>query len=182
MIPLPQPPPRDLRWGQRLLRTGAWKVVCNLAVAFVVVFWLATAYWVHKDARHRIEDRGSSRSRHARRVPPFIGPIIYILFRPPEYLEDMRERELEISAIEHGLAKGDLSAPSAAPPSRRRTSSVPSARPGCGRRASSATGRSRRCKVPVLRDADLDAEPPAIDETRRRVEGAADTLDRLGPR
>ena len=36
-------------------------------------------------------------------VPPFLGPLIYMLFRPPEYLEDVRERELEIRAIESRL-------------------------------------------------------------------------------
>ena len=36
-------------------------------------------------------------------MPPFLGPLIYMLFRPPEYLEDVRERELEIKAIESRL-------------------------------------------------------------------------------
>jgi hypothetical protein len=35
--------------------------------------------------------------------PPFLGPLIYMLFRPPEYLEDVRERELEIKAMEESL-------------------------------------------------------------------------------
>ena len=37
-------------------------------------------------------------------VPPFVGAFIYMLFRPPEYLEDVRERELEIKAIERRLS------------------------------------------------------------------------------
>jgi hypothetical protein len=36
-------------------------------------------------------------------VPPFIGPLVYLFFRPPEYLEDRRERELEIRAMEEQL-------------------------------------------------------------------------------
>ena len=44
-------------------------------------------------------------------VPPFVGPIIYLFFRPPEYIEDVRERELEIRAMEERLAKGDLRCP-----------------------------------------------------------------------
>jgi predicted amidophosphoribosyltransferase len=35
--------------------------------------------------------------------PPFVGPIIYMFFRPPEYLDDVRERELEIKAMEESL-------------------------------------------------------------------------------
>ena len=43
--------------------------------------------------------------------PPFLGALIYMLFRPPEYLEDVRERELEIKAMEDRLAKRDLHCP-----------------------------------------------------------------------
>ena len=39
-------------------------------------------------------------------VPPFVGAFIYMLFRPPEYLEDVRERELEIKAMEESLGRG----------------------------------------------------------------------------
>jgi predicted amidophosphoribosyltransferase len=38
-------------------------------------------------------------------VPPFVGALIYMLFRPPEYLEDVRERELEIKAMEQRLSR-----------------------------------------------------------------------------
>ena len=44
-------------------------------------------------------------------VVPFFGPFIYMLFRPPEYLEDVRERELEIKAMEDRLSKRDLHCP-----------------------------------------------------------------------
>jgi predicted amidophosphoribosyltransferase len=39
-------------------------------------------------------------------VPPFVGAFIYMLFRPPEYLEDVRERQLEIKAMEESLGRG----------------------------------------------------------------------------
>ena len=84
----------------------------NLALFFFVVFWVATAYWVYKDARRRIEDPwmvGMATVLGA--IPPFIGPIIYMFFRPPEYLEDVRERELEIKAMEKRLALRDLHCP-----------------------------------------------------------------------
>ena len=44
-------------------------------------------------------------------VVPFIGPLVYMLFRPPEYLEDVRERELEIKAMEQRLGTGDFNCP-----------------------------------------------------------------------
>jgi hypothetical protein len=44
-------------------------------------------------------------------VPPFLGPIVYMLFRPPEYLEDVRERELEIKAMEERLSREEQHCP-----------------------------------------------------------------------
>jgi hypothetical protein len=35
---------------------------------------------------------------------PFVGTVVYLIVRPPEYLEDVRERELEIAAAEARLA------------------------------------------------------------------------------
>ena len=36
---------------------------------------------------------------------PFVGTIVYLIVRPPEYLDDVRERELEIAAAEARLAQ-----------------------------------------------------------------------------
>jgi hypothetical protein len=84
-----------------------WLVVRNLGLLLLVVFWLATAYWVYKDARRRIEDRLLvAVATLLGLVPPFLGAFIYMLFRPPEYLEDVRERDLEIKAIEKRLGGG----------------------------------------------------------------------------
>jgi hypothetical protein len=92
--------------------SGTWLVMRNLAIFFVVVFWLAIAYWVYKDARRRIEDPWLvAMATILGLVPPFLGAFIYMLFRPPEYLEDVRERELEIKAMEDRLARRDLRCP-----------------------------------------------------------------------
>ena len=34
---------------------------------------------------------------------PFVGTIVYMIVRPPEYLEDVRERELEMQAAQARL-------------------------------------------------------------------------------
>ena len=92
--------------------SGTWLVIRNLAIFFVVVFWLATAYWVYKDARRRIDDPWLvAMATILGLVPPFVGPLIYMLFRPPEYLEDVRERDLEIKAMEQRLSLRDLQCP-----------------------------------------------------------------------
>jgi hypothetical protein len=78
-----------------------WLVTRNLAFLVLVVFWLAVGYWTYKDARRRIQDRWLvAMATLLGLVPPFIGALIYMLFRPPEYLDDVRERELEMKALE----------------------------------------------------------------------------------
>ena len=81
-----------------------WFLIRNVTLFFIFVFWLASAYWVYKDAKRRVEDPWLLAMAVALGLfPPFLGPLIYMLFRPPEYLEDVRERELEIKAMEENL-------------------------------------------------------------------------------
>jgi Double zinc ribbon len=83
--------------------SSAWSLLKNLSIFFLVLFWIATAFWVYKDARRRIEDSWLLSVAIAMGIVPFVGPLLYMLFRPPEYLEDVRERELEIKAMEESL-------------------------------------------------------------------------------
>ncbi len=92
--------------------SGTWYVIRNLLIFFGVVFWLSVAYWVYKDAKRRIEDPWLvAMATLVGLVPPFIGALIYLLLRPPEYLADVRERELEVRAMEERLATRDLHCP-----------------------------------------------------------------------
>jgi hypothetical protein len=85
--------------------SDTWLVIRNLAILFLIVFWLATVYWVYKDARRRIEDSWLVAMAVVLGLVPFIGPLVYLFFRPPEYLEDRRERELEIRAMEEQIGQ-----------------------------------------------------------------------------
>jgi Double zinc ribbon len=92
--------------------SNAWFVIRNLLVFFGLVLWVASLYWIYKDAKRRIEDGWFvGLAVLLGIVVPFLGPFLYMLFRPPEYLEDVRERELEIRAMEDRLAKRDLHCP-----------------------------------------------------------------------
>jgi len=83
-----------------------WDLIRTLGIVFVVLVWAATVYWVWKDARRRIAEPALVWvSAVVGAVPPFLGPLVYMLFRPPEYLEDVRERTLEIRAIEKRLSE-----------------------------------------------------------------------------
>ena len=89
-----------------------WTLARNAGIALVVVLWLATAYWTFKDARRRIDDPWLvALATIIGFVPPFLGPIVYLFFRPPEYIQDVRERELEIKAMEERLSLIDMRCP-----------------------------------------------------------------------
>jgi Double zinc ribbon len=76
----------------------------NLLILVLIVIWLALIYWTFADARRRIADPLLVGCSMAASVFPFVGTIVYLIVRPPEYLEDVRERELEIAAAEARLA------------------------------------------------------------------------------
>ena len=75
----------------------------NLLILFLVVIWLALVYRTYADARRRIADPMLVACATASALFPFVGTIVYMLVRPPEYLDDVRERELEMQASEARL-------------------------------------------------------------------------------
>jgi hypothetical protein len=79
----------------------------SLLILFLIAIWLALVYWTYADARRRITDPMLVGCSTAAALFPFIGTIVYMIVRPPEYLEDVRERELEIAAAQARLAEAD---------------------------------------------------------------------------
>jgi hypothetical protein len=78
-------------------------LIVNLLIFFLVVIWLALVYWTYSDAQRRIDDPMLVGCATAASLFPFIGTIVYAIVRPPEYLEDERERQLEMKAAEARL-------------------------------------------------------------------------------
>jgi hypothetical protein len=87
------------------ISNDALNLVVNLLILFLVVMWLALVWWTYADARRRIADPMLVATATAVSLFPFVGTIVYLVVRPPEYLEDARERELEIAAAEARLAQ-----------------------------------------------------------------------------
>ena len=56
-------------------------------------------------AAHRVARASSPCRSPCSVVIPFLGSIIYLIIRPPEYLDEARERELELLALEQRLGE-----------------------------------------------------------------------------
>jgi hypothetical protein len=72
----------------------------NLLVLFLVVVWIALIFWTHLDAKRRIRDPVLVACATGASLFPYVGTAVYAILRPPEFLEDAHERELEIRAAE----------------------------------------------------------------------------------
>jgi hypothetical protein len=88
------------------IESSGLSLVVDLVVLCAAVVWLALVYWAYADARRRIEDPAMvGLAGLVAFVFPFIGALVYTIVRPPEYLEDVRERELEVRAAEARLGE-----------------------------------------------------------------------------
>lgn len=79
-------------------RSPVFFFAVRLIVLFLIALYLALVYWTYRDAKKR----GALAFYWALivLVSSFFGWIIYLIVRPPEFLEDAHERELEIKEKE----------------------------------------------------------------------------------
>jgi hypothetical protein len=89
------------------IESSGLNLVIDLLILFAVVLYLSLIYWTYADARRRIHDPMLVGCSTAASLFPFVGTIVYMILRPPEYLEDVRERELEMQAAEARLHELD---------------------------------------------------------------------------
>jgi hypothetical protein len=75
-------------------------LVVTLFVLMLVVVWLALIVYTYFDARRRVSDPFLVGCATIASFIPYIGTAVYAILRPPEFLEDAHERELEIRAAE----------------------------------------------------------------------------------
>ena len=75
----------------------------NVLILFLVVIWLALVFWTYADARRRLDDPMLVACATAASLFPYVGTIVYAIVRPPEFLDEVYLRNLEISAAEERL-------------------------------------------------------------------------------
>jgi heme exporter protein D len=88
-----------------VFHSTAFTVAEDLVLFCIVVLWLGVAYWVYRDARRRIDGPLFVWSAVAVGLVPVVGPLAYLLVRPPETLADRRSRRIELRAIEQSLER-----------------------------------------------------------------------------
>ncbi|HEX3391283.1 MAG TPA: zinc ribbon domain-containing protein [Solirubrobacteraceae bacterium] len=92
------------------IESSGLSLAIDLLILFLVVLYGSLVYWTYADARRRISDPvlvGCAAA--ASLILPFVGTIVYMIVRPPEYIEDVRERELDLQAAEARLHELDHS-------------------------------------------------------------------------
>jgi hypothetical protein len=77
----------------------------SMGLVLGIAFYVAIVIWTYKDARKRTDDPIMVATFTAIAMLPVFGVLIYMLVRPSEYLADVRERELEIRALERQLGR-----------------------------------------------------------------------------
>ena len=67
---------------------------------------------MHRDARRRIRDPFLVFvATLLGLAPPYIGPVVYLLFRPSETIADVRSRRAELRALEQQLTRSQPACP-----------------------------------------------------------------------
>jgi Double zinc ribbon len=159
------------------ITNDALNLVVNLLILFLVVLWLALIAWTYFDAKRRIEDPVLVASATAASLFPFLGTVVYSILRPPEFLADKHERELEIRASELRVRQlEEASCPNCEHPVERTFLRCPNCRArikdpceSCGKPIDPRWSICPYCETPVRR-----AAPPErrVAPTRRTAKAA----------
>lgn len=89
----------------KLFSPSLLRLFLSLFLLFLLIFWFSLIYWTYRDA----EKRGALAFYWAMVVFFFniFGWLIYLVVRPPEYLEDSKDRELDIKTKEALLSRSE---------------------------------------------------------------------------
>jgi Double zinc ribbon len=94
-----------------VFHSTAFTVSVDLLLFCGVLIWLGCAFWTNRDARRRLADALPIWSATLLGLVPAVGPLVYLLFRPPETLADVRARRAELRALEAQLERREPACP-----------------------------------------------------------------------
>jgi len=80
-----------------------WRYLIYGIVLILAVLWLSFVYWTYRDAKLR--NTNAIFWALIVFILNFPGLFIYLILRPPEFIEDVLERDLEIKRMELYLSK-----------------------------------------------------------------------------
>jgi hypothetical protein len=69
-----------------VFHSTAVTVTVDVLLFLAAVAWLGWAFWTHRDAKRRLDDPILIWAATALGLVPVAGPLVYLLFRPPETL------------------------------------------------------------------------------------------------
>jgi hypothetical protein len=163
------------------IESDGLNLAVNLLILFLVVVYLALIAYTYLDARRRLEDPVLVACATVAALFPFVGTVIYSILRPPEFLEDKRERELETRAAELRLRQlQESSCPNCQFPVERNWLRCPSCRArikdpceSCGKPVDPRWSICPHCETPTRR---------AAPEPERRVSSSRSSAPPEGKR
>src|SRR5919112_1428723 len=79
----------------------ALNTAVNVLLLVLVVVWFALIFWTYADARRRIDDPMLVACATAASLFPFVGTIVYLIVRPPEFVDDVRLGQLDYQLCPH---------------------------------------------------------------------------------
>ena len=94
-----------------VFHSTAFTVARDVALFCVVLLWLGCSYWTHRDAKRRTDDPLLVWTATFLGLVPVAGPLAYLLFRPPETLEDAWARRVEVRTLETHLERREPHCP-----------------------------------------------------------------------
>lgn len=80
------------------------KSFLELMIVALLAVWVGLIRWTYTDAHRRISNRRLAKVATLAGVFAAPGLPIYIMLRPPDYVEDVRRQTLEMKALEKRLA------------------------------------------------------------------------------
>ena len=83
------------------LESPILRIAGQLVLLLFIILWIALVYWTYTDASRR--GALSIFWGIVAVIFPYVGTLIYLIVRPPEYLAESRERELELAVLEREL-------------------------------------------------------------------------------